>query len=74
MSKTAIVTGASGGIGGAIAKRLASDGYSVVAHYSGRSKKADEVVEDIENAGGKAVAVPADISKPEEVRQLFAEG
>ncbi len=74
MSKAAIVTGASGGIGGAIAKRLASDRYSVVAHYSGSSKKANEVVEEIENAGGKAVAVPADISKPEEVKQLFTKG
>ena len=74
MTKTVIVTGASGGIGGAIAKRLASDGFSVVAHYSGTSKKADEAVETIKKAGGSAVALSADISKPEEVKQLFADG
>ena len=71
MAKTAIVTGASGGIGGAVAKRLAVDGFSVIAHYSGASDKADEVVKDIKKAGGEAIAIAADISKPEEVKRLF---
>ncbi len=71
MSKTAIVTGASGGIGGAIAKRLGAEGFAVVVHYSGRSEKADEAVAEIKREGGEAVAVVADISKPEEVKQLF---
>lgn len=71
MIKTAIVTGASGGIGGAIAGRLAADGFSVIAHYSGNSAKADEAVEGIKKAGGKAVAMAADISRPEDVKQLF---
>ena len=72
MAKTVIVIGASGGIGGAVAKRLATDGFYVAAHYSGKSQKADEAVQEIKKAGGNAVALPADISKPEEVKQLFA--
>ena len=71
MVKTALVTGASGGIGGAIAKRLAADGFAVVAHYSGNSDKADEAVAEIQKSGGKAVTIGADISKSEEVKQLF---
>lgn len=72
MAKTAIVTGASGGIGGGIAVRLAKEGYAVVAHYAGKSEKADAVVKEIETAGGNAIAIGADISKPEEVKTLFA--
>ena len=71
MAKTAIVTGASGGIGGAIAKRLAKDGFPVIAHYSGDSEQAEKVVAEIKQAGGRAVILAADISKPEEVKQLF---
>ncbi len=72
--KTALVTGASGGIGGAIAKRLAANGFAVVAHYSGSSDKADQAVAAIQKTGGKAIAIAADISKPEEVKQLFLAG
>jgi 3-oxoacyl-[acyl-carrier protein] reductase len=71
MTRTAIVTGASGGIGRGIAERLAKDGFSVVAHYSGNAAKAEETVEGIEAAGGKAIAFGADISKAAEVRELF---
>jgi 3-oxoacyl-[acyl-carrier protein] reductase len=71
MTRTAIVTGASGGIGQGVAKRLAKDGFSVVVHYAGNRAKADETVKCIEAAGGKAIAVGADISMAAEVAQLF---
>jgi 3-oxoacyl-[acyl-carrier protein] reductase len=71
MTRTAIVTGASGGIGRGIAERLAKDGFSVVAHYAGNAAKAEELVKGIEAAGGKAIAIGADISKPAEVEKLF---
>jgi 3-oxoacyl-[acyl-carrier protein] reductase len=71
MTRIAIVTGASGGIGQGIAERLAKDGFSIVVHYAGNRAKAEETVKRIEAAGGKATAVGADISKATEVAQLF---
>ncbi|WON73916.1 SDR family oxidoreductase [Nitrosospira sp. Is2] len=71
MTGTAIVTGASGGIGQGVAERLAKDGFSVVVHYSGNAAKADAVVKTIIDSGGKADSVRADISKADEVNQLF---
>lgn len=69
--KVAIITGASRGIGRAIAERLAQDGASVVISYAQSVDKAKEVVESVEAAGGKALAVQADVSKPPEIRRLF---
>lgn len=71
MAKTAIVTGASRRIGREIAKRLAADGFSVVVNYSESNAKADEAVSEIQVVGGNAIAVKANISKENEVEQLF---
>lgn len=66
----AIVTGASRGIGAAIAKRLGEDGFRVVVNYSGSVEKANAVVTAIEEAGGEAIAVQADVSNAEDVKTL----
>jgi NAD(P)-dependent dehydrogenase (short-subunit alcohol dehydrogenase family) len=69
--KVAIVTGASKGIGAAIAKRLAAVGASVVVNYASSREGADRVVAEIAGKGGKAIAVKADVSKAVDVQRLF---
>ncbi|MDQ0136315.1 3-oxoacyl-[acyl-carrier protein] reductase [Neorhizobium galegae] len=69
--RVAIVTGASKGIGRAIALRLAEDGIAVVVNYATSRHAADEVVAQIEAGGGKAVAVQADIGSPTAAATLF---
>ncbi|SJN15104.1 short-chain dehydrogenase [Halomonas citrativorans] len=69
--KIALVTGGSRGIGAAISKQLARDGFTVIVNYAGNAETADNVVQEIESAGGKAQAIQADIADAHAVHQLF---
>jgi len=71
--KTAVVTGASKGIGAGIAKALANEGANVVVNYARSKNDGDKVVAEITRTGGKAIAVQADVSKKADVDRLFAE-
>lgn len=70
-NRVGIVTGSSRGIGAAIAKRLAADGFAVAINYVGNVAPADEVVAEIKKSGGKAITVQADVSDPAAVRAMF---
>jgi len=73
MGKTAIVTGASRGIGRTVAKRLARDGFAVAVNYVSNTREAEAVVAEITSAGGRAISVKADVSSPADVERLFEE-
>lgn len=72
MSQIAIVTGASRGIGAAVARLLGANGYRVCVNYRAGREAAEGVVADIEKAGGKAIAMAADVADRGAVRELFA--
>jgi 3-oxoacyl-[acyl-carrier protein] reductase len=73
MKKIAIVTGASRGIGRAVAKRLAEDGFGVVVNYLSNASEAEQVVSEIQGTGGNAIAVKADVANQADVERLFEE-
>jgi len=69
--KVAIVTGASKGIGAAIAKQFAAEGAAVVVNYASSKQGADRIVDEIAKRGGKAIAVQADVAKKKDIERLF---
>lgn len=69
--KVILVTGASRGIGAAVAHELARNGARVIVNYAGGAEAAEQTVQSINNAGGDAIALQADVSKPAEVAALF---
>ncbi|KAF0843023.1 3-oxoacyl-[acyl-carrier protein] reductase [Methylovorus glucosotrophus] len=73
INKVAVITGASKGIGAGIAKLYAAEGAAVVVNYASSKAGAEQVVADITAAGGKAIAVQADVAKQADIQRLFAE-
>jgi len=71
LSRIAIVTGASRGIGAAISRRLAADGFCVIVNYAGSADAAESLASEIEKAGSRALAVRADVSDPIAVKTMF---
>ncbi|MCD8905241.1 3-oxoacyl-[acyl-carrier-protein] reductase [Staphylococcus chromogenes] len=73
MTKVALVTGASRGIGRSIALQLAEEGYNVAVNYAGNKEKAEEVVNQIKEKGVEAFAIQANVSNPDEVKAMIKE-
>jgi 3-oxoacyl-[acyl-carrier protein] reductase len=73
VKKSAIIAGASGGIGSAVAKRLVRDGFAVAVHYAGKPTPAEALVAEIKAAGGQAISVQADVASAPDVERLFKE-
>ncbi|MFF0226299.1 SDR family oxidoreductase [Streptomyces sp. NPDC004629] len=70
-TRVALITGATGGIGRAVTDRLVRDGFAVAVHYAGNKAKADEAVEAVRAAGGKAIAVGGDVADEEAMAAAF---
>src|SRR5262245_64482894 len=70
--RVAIVTGASRGIGAAIARRLSRDGFTVVINYAGNTAEAERLAAEIEKSGGRAITAQADVSDAAAVARVFA--
>lgn len=69
--RVALVTGGSGGIGGAIARKLASDGFSVAVHYTGNQDRAESIAAEIVTAGGRAISVGGDVADEHAMKAAF---
>ncbi len=71
--KTVLITGASRGIGAVVARRFADAGYNTIVNYAGGKEEAEQLVSAIKANGGEAIALQADVSKPDQVKRLFDE-
>ena len=70
-TRVALVTGGSGGIGKAVVRRLAADGYAVAVHYAGNKSRADALVEEVVAAGGRAISVGGDVADEQAMIDAF---